>query len=129
MSDKRAYHHRDRTAELQEVAERLIAERDELRAEVGRLNQALDMVAEEREAWEARAQAVEAEVERLRGVAWKHGNRADEAESEVERLRAAGDSLCNTILTLAVEPANIAPKVRDAMKKWADARRGTAYSI
>jgi demethoxyubiquinone hydroxylase (CLK1/Coq7/Cat5 family) len=29
-----------------------------------------------------------AEVERLRDVAWKHGNRADEAEAEVERLRA-----------------------------------------
>jgi predicted nucleic acid-binding Zn-ribbon protein len=61
-------------------------ERDELRAEVGRLNQALDMVAEEREAWKARAQAVEAEVERLRDIAWKHGNRADEAEVKIEQL-------------------------------------------
>jgi len=29
-----------------------------------------------------------AEVERLRDVAWQHGNRADEAEVEIERLKA-----------------------------------------
>jgi len=41
--------------------------------EVTRLNQALDMVAEEREAWKARADEL----------------RADELRAEVERLRAA----------------------------------------
>jgi len=35
--------------------------------EVARLNQALDMVAEEREAWKARAQREQAEIDRLRG--------------------------------------------------------------
>jgi chromosome segregation ATPase len=65
---------------------RLNQERDDLRAEVERLNQALDMVAEEREAWKA-------EVERLRDIAWKHGNRADEAEVEIERLRAENERL------------------------------------
>lgn len=42
ISSKRAYQHRDRADELQEVAERLIVERDDLRAENERLKASFD---------------------------------------------------------------------------------------
>src|SRR4030095_13148770 len=135
MSDKRVYHHRDRTTELQEVAERLIVERDELRAEVAtiktqlaELEQGLNAenrqllasnsvlrgenerltfadrqwadhvkrLSEEKErllvelthrvGWQERSERAEAELERLREIAWEHGNRADEAEGKREPL-------------------------------------------
>jgi uncharacterized coiled-coil DUF342 family protein len=44
---------------------RLNQERDELRAEVERLNQALDMVAEEREAWKAEVERLRAALEKI----------------------------------------------------------------
>jgi seryl-tRNA synthetase len=80
---------------------RLNQERDDLRAEVERLNQTLDMVAEEREAWKA-------EVERLRDIAWKHGNRADEAEAEVERLRAALEKIAHVSIDWGTYPSTSA---------------------
>jgi chromosome segregation ATPase len=36
--------------------------------------------------WQERSERAEAELERLREIAWKHGNRADEAEVKIEQL-------------------------------------------
>src|SRR4030095_11073497 len=115
MSDKRVYHHRDRTTELQEVAERLIVERDELRAEVATIKTQLaeleqGLNAENRQLlasnsvlrgenerltladrqWADHVKRLSEEKERLlveltHRVGWQE--RSERAEAELERLR------------------------------------------
>lgn len=82
-----------------------------LRAEVEQLKRALALVSkagradnDENERLQGEASLLadalarqQTEVDRLRGIAWEHGNRADGAEAEVERLRAENRGLTETI--------------------------------
>lgn len=88
MSDKTTLTY-DELVMIAAAAEKVTRERDALRAENERLTKAW---ADSEAACLIQVQMVRAENERLRDVAWKHGNRADEAEVEIERLRAAIES-------------------------------------
>jgi hypothetical protein len=62
-----------------------------LAAEVERLNQALDMVAEERESWKACAQRERAEAEQLRAIARVHLETGRMLAAENDELRAEAE--------------------------------------
>lgn len=63
----------------------LLRERDELRANLATCESALAMTTVERNAAVNVVDELRADVERLRDVAWKHGNRADEAVKIAEK--------------------------------------------
>jgi uncharacterized coiled-coil DUF342 family protein len=77
---------RERDARLEETWTPVDVARDYALRHEWLLEEVFDAVTAERD-------ELRAEVERLRDIAWKHGNRADEAEAEVERLRAENERL------------------------------------